>query len=123
MSSFIAKPKAKQSARAGKPASKTHRDLAARKLKMAGLLADGGMPDEARAPLLDAALAMSRALAVETRVLEPGALDDIMSPPLAAAWGKHAVAIQDFMAQPTAAGSKAVSAMEELLGIPDDCPF
>ena len=103
--------------------AKTHRDLAARKLKMARLLADGGLPDEARAPLLDAALAMSRALAVETRVPEPGALDDIMSPPLAAAWGKHAVAIQDFMAQPATAGGKAVRAMEELLGIPDDCPF
>jgi hypothetical protein len=46
-----------------------------------------------------------------------------MSPPLAAAWGKHAVAIQDFMAQPATAGGKAVRAMEELLGIPDDCPF
>ena len=103
--------------------AKTHRDLAARKLKMACLLADGGMPDEACAPLLDAALALGRALAVETRVPEPGALADIMSPPLAAVWGKHAVAIQDFMAQPTAAGSKAVSAMEELPGIPDDCPF
>ncbi|MCC6820073.1 MAG: DEAD/DEAH box helicase, partial [Verrucomicrobia subdivision 3 bacterium] len=37
--------------------AKAHRDLAARKLKMARLLADGGLPDEARTPLLDAALA------------------------------------------------------------------
>jgi hypothetical protein len=103
--------------------AKAHRDLAARKLKMARLLADGGLPDEARAPLLDAALAISRALAVEARLPEPGALADISSPPMAAAWGQYAIAIQDFMARPDADSGKAARAMEELLGIPDDCPF
>ncbi len=100
-----------------------HRDLAARKLKMARLLTEGGLPDEARAPLLDAALAMSRALAVESRLPEPGVLDDILSPPLDAAWGRHAISIQDFLAQPNADRDRATRAMEELLGIPDDCPF
>ncbi len=103
--------------------AKAHRDLAARKLKMVRLLTDGGMADEARAPLLDAALAMSRALAAEARLPEPEAPDDILSPPLAAAWGKQAIAIQDFMAQPNADGDRATRAMEGLLGIPDDCPF
>ncbi|MSU63835.1 MAG: hypothetical protein EXS31_15785 [Pedosphaera sp.] len=100
-----------------------HHDLAARKLKMVRLLTNGGLPDEARTPLLDAALAMSRALAVESRLPEPGTLGDILSPPLAAAWGQHAIAIQDFMAQPNADLYQATRAMEELLGIPDDCPF
>ncbi len=103
--------------------AKTYRDLAARKLKMARLLADGGMGDEARTPLLDAALAMSRALAVEARLPEPGSLEDIKSPPLATAWGKHVIAIQDFMVQPNADRYGATRAMEALLGIPDDCPF
>nr|MBP9902981.1 hypothetical protein [Verrucomicrobiota bacterium] len=103
--------------------AKAHRDLAARKLKMARLLADGGLPDEARTPLLDAALALSRALAVEARLSEPGSLVDILSPPLAAAWGQHAIAIQDFLAQPNADRYRATRAMEGLLGIPDDCPF
>ncbi|MEI2723451.1 MAG: C-terminal helicase domain-containing protein [Verrucomicrobiota bacterium] len=103
--------------------AKAHRDLAARKLKMARLLADGGLPDEARTPLLDAALALSRALAVEAQLPEPGSLVDILSPPLAAAWGQHAIAIQDFLAQPNADRYRATRAMEGLLGIPDDCPF
>ena len=66
---------------------------------------------------------MSRALAVENRLPEPGSLDDILSPPLAAAWGKHAVAIQDFLAQPGANRDRAMLVLEELLGIADDCPF
>jgi superfamily II DNA or RNA helicase len=103
--------------------ARTHRDFAARKLKMARLLAEGGLPEEARTPMLDAALALSRALAVEARLPEPGALDEITSPPLAAAWGKHAAAIQDFLAAPAADGYNARHAMGELLGIPDDCPF
>ena len=103
--------------------ARTHRDFAARKLKMARLLTDGGLPEEGRAPLPDAALALSRALAVETRLPEPGALEEITSSPLAAAWGKHAGAIQDFVARPDAAGEPALRAMEELLGIADDCPF
>ena len=103
--------------------ARTHRDLATRKLKMARLLTDGGMADEARAPLLDAALALSRALALETRVPEPGALDDILSPPLAVAWGPHAIVVRDFLAQPAADCHRALRAMEELMDIPDDCPF
>ena len=90
---------------------------------MARLLTDGGMADEARAPLLDAALALSRALALETRVPEPGALDDILSPPLAVAWGPHAIVVRDFLAQPAADCHRALRAMEELMDIPDDCPF
>lgn len=82
--------------------AKTHRDLATHKLKMARLLADGGLADEARPPLLDAALALSRALAVESRLPEPGLLNDALLPPLAAAWGTHAVTIREFLGQPNA---------------------
>jgi hypothetical protein len=103
--------------------AQAHRTGATRKLKMARLLADGGMGDEARAPLLDAALAISRALAVEARLPEPGSLEDIKSPPLARAWGQHMMAIQDYIAQPHADRHRATRAMEELLGLPDDCPF
>jgi hypothetical protein len=91
--------------------AKTHRELAARKLKMARLLADGGLPDEARAPLLDAALILGRALAVESRLPEPGSLDDALTPPLAAAWGAHAVAIREFHAQPAADCKGAMEAL------------
>ena len=103
--------------------AKAHRDLAARKLKMARLLADGGLPDEARAPLLDAALALGRALAVEARVPEPGALDDIMLPPLAAVWGAPVAVLHDFMSRPGADGRALTQAMESMLNTRDDCPF
>jgi hypothetical protein len=95
--------------------AKAHRDLAARKLKMARLLADGGMADEARPPLLDAALALSRALAVETRLPEPASLDEAVLPPLAAAWGVHAGTVREFLAQPGADGRAATGAVAALL--------
>jgi hypothetical protein len=63
-----------------------HRAHATRKLKMARLLGDGGMTDEVRAPLLDAAFALARALAVELRAPEPASLDDALLPPLSRGW-------------------------------------
>lgn len=103
--------------------AKAHRDLATRKLKMSRLLADGGMADEARPPLLDAALALSRALAVESRLPEPGDLEAALQPPLAAAWGTAVAALHDFLSQPAADGQALMTLMEKLLNLPDDCPF
>lgn len=103
--------------------AKAHRDRAARKLKMARLLADGGLADEARTPLLDAALAMSRALAVENRLPEPGDLEAALQPPLAAAWGAPVTALHDFVSQPAADGQALTQAMDGLLNPEDDCPF
>ncbi|MSU57167.1 MAG: DEAD/DEAH box helicase [Pedosphaera sp.] len=103
--------------------AQAHRDLAARKLRMARLLAGGGMPDEARGPLLDAALGLSRAWAVENRLPEPGKLEDAFQPPLAAAWGAPMAALQDFVSQPTADGQGLMKAMEDRLNARDDCPF
>ncbi|MBI5383231.1 MAG: DEAD/DEAH box helicase [Verrucomicrobia bacterium] len=95
--------------------AKTHRELAARKLKMARLLADGGLAEEARPPLIDAALALSRALAVESRLPEPGSLEDALLPPLASAWGAQAGPIHEFLAQPGADGRAASRAVAALL--------
>ena len=103
--------------------AQAHRDLATRKLKMARLLADGGMADEARTPLLDAALALSRGLAVENRLPEPGAIEAALEPPLAAAWGKTVAALHDFASQPVADGNALACAMDGLLNPLDDCPF
>ncbi|MBI3852027.1 MAG: DEAD/DEAH box helicase [Verrucomicrobia bacterium] len=63
-----------------------HRAQAARKLKMAQLLGGGGMADETRAPLLDAALSLGRALATEARLPEPATLDEALLPPLSHCW-------------------------------------
>ncbi len=103
--------------------ARTHRDLAARKLKMARLLAGGGMAEEARAPFLDAALALSRAMAVENRLPEPAAIEDALQPPLAAVWGAPVAMLRDFASQPAAEGNALAGALDGLLKSVDDCPF
>lgn len=95
--------------------AKVHRDLAARKLKMARLLTDGGMAAEAREPLLAAALAIGSALAVENRLPEPGSLADVFSPPLAAAWPASVAILRDFSNQPEADGAALIQVLNESL--------
>jgi len=103
--------------------ARVHRDLATRKLRMARLLADGGMAEETRLPLIEAALALTRALAIESRLPEPGAIEDTFQPLLAAAWGASVALLQDFVNQPTADGQALIQAMETLLNTQDDCPL
>ena len=95
--------------------ARAHRDVAARKLKMSRLLAAGGLADEARPPLIDAALALGRALAIETRLPEPGALDEALLAPLAATWGAQALAVREFHEQAATDGQAAAEAIESLL--------
>jgi hypothetical protein len=95
--------------------AKARREMAARKLKMARLLTDGGMAAEAREPLLAAALAIGSALAVENRLPEPGLLDDIFSPPLAAAWGASVALLRDFSNQPEVDGAALIQVLNDLL--------
>ena len=78
--------------------AEAHRALAARKLKMARLLGEGGLDDEVRPPLLDASLVLARALAVEARLPEPAALDDALLPPLSNAWGEALPSLRNFVA-------------------------
>jgi hypothetical protein len=66
--------------------AKAHRELAARKLKMARLLGEGGLAEEARAALLEAVHPLGRALAIEARLPEPPTLDDALLPPLSHCW-------------------------------------
>jgi hypothetical protein len=95
--------------------SRAHRDLAARKFKMARLLAEGGMTEEARPPLLDAALALGRALAIEARLPEPDTIGEALLPPLAAAWGVRGGAIREFVANEGANCKAATDSLDELL--------
>ena len=73
-----------------------HRQLAARKLKMARVLSDGGLAEEARASLLEAVLPLSCALAVEQRLPEPAALDEALLPPLSSAWKEALLLLREF---------------------------
>ncbi len=73
-----------------------HRQLAARKLKMARVVADAGLEEDARAPLLDAILALSRAHAVEQRLPEPALVNEAMLPPLSPSWKQALPLLREF---------------------------
>ncbi len=90
-----------------------HRAHAARKLKMARLLGDGGLDEEARAPLLEAALALGRALAVEARLPEPASLDDALLPPLTHCWRASQGPLRSAVADATQPWRVFLSALEK----------
>ncbi len=77
-----------------------HRTTAERKLKMAHLLGDGGLAEEARSPLLEAAHAVAHALAVEHRLPPPTELPDALRAPLSQAWPDALPLIRAFVADP-----------------------
>jgi superfamily II DNA or RNA helicase len=77
-----------------------HRAVANRKLKMARLLGEGGLDAEARAPLLEAVLALGRALAVENRLPEPAALEETLLAPLSHCWAAVLPALRNLTASP-----------------------
>jgi hypothetical protein len=80
-----------------------HRQQAARKIKMARLLGEGELSEEARAALLEAMLPLGRALAIEGRLPEPSALDQVLLPPLAHQWRHALTPLREFATNAAAA--------------------
>jgi hypothetical protein len=76
------------------------RQTATRKIKMARLLAEGDLHEEARAALLDAILPLARALAVENRLPEPAALEEATLAPLSLCWKEALSGLRSFVADP-----------------------
>ena len=76
------------------------RQLAARKLKMARVLDQAGLDQEARAALLEGLQPLSCALAVENRLPEPAALKDFLLPPISHCWQEALPLLRDFSADP-----------------------
>ncbi len=93
-----------------------HRRQAARKLKMAVLLGGGGLLEEEREALLQSGLWLSKALAVENRVAEPGTLEDALRPPHALFWGDHLGILRAYAADPSVAPTPAATALRALAG-------
>lgn len=91
-----------------------HRAQAARRLKMARVLGNGGLDDEVRAPLLDAALSLARALAIESRQPEPDTLDQALLRPLAAVWGEALAPLREFAAHPAEPWLPLATALERV---------
>jgi hypothetical protein len=75
-----------------------HRQRAARKLKMARVLCDAGLSEEARAALLEALPPLGCALALQHRFPEPASLDDALLPPLSSCWKEALPLLREFTA-------------------------
>ena len=90
------------------------RQRAARKLKMAAVLAGGGLSEEARAALLDAVLPLGCALAVENRLPEPAALQDALLPPLGLHWKDALSILRGFVQDATQPVAPAVAALDRI---------
>jgi hypothetical protein len=77
-----------------------HRQRAARKLKMARVLCDAGLSEEARAALLEAVPPLSCALAVQHRFPEPASPEHALLPPLSSCWKGALPLLRDFTSDP-----------------------
>lgn len=77
-----------------------HSRQAARKCKMARLLAQGELTEEALDALQEGLLSIGRALAVEQRLAEPEDLQATLLPPLAQAWKESLPVIRQFVQEP-----------------------
>jgi superfamily II DNA or RNA helicase len=100
-----------------------HHDQAGRKLKMARILAAGGMIEETRAPLLEAILALSHAMSIEARQPAPGSMEDAVRPPLLGLWGVHAACVRDYAVQSTADDRLVTAALAQILEERTRTPF
>ena len=90
------------------------RQRAARKLKMAALLAGGGFSEEARAALVDAVLPLGCALAVENRLPEPASPQDALLPPLSLAWKDALPILREFIQDASKPVAPAAAALERI---------
>lgn len=91
-----------------------HRRVAARKLRMAMVLARGELEEEARQAALEALEPLGRALAVENHLPEPISLEDALLPPLAPAWKEALPALCDFLREATKPVLPLVAVLERL---------
>lgn len=93
---------------------RSHRDQAARQLKMARLLAEGGFGDEAQPVFLATILSLGRSLAVERRLPEPSDAKDTLQPPLSHAWAGELPKLTAFLENPGANWKAAADSLSTL---------
>lgn len=90
------------------------RSQAERKLRMARVLAEAGMAEEARVPAGESWLALSRALSLEHFRPEPASLEEALCPP-ARIWLKNnATAVAEFLSRKASSWPEALSALSSL---------
>jgi hypothetical protein len=93
-----------------------HRQQAGRKLKMARLLAAGGLVEEEREALLHSASWLARALAVENQIQEPAELSESLRAPGSLFWGQAAAALKEYLTDASAPSGPVADAIQTLLG-------
>ena len=94
----------------------SYRQQAGRKLKMAGLLENGGLFEEAHEALLEAVLPLGRALAVEGRMPEPSSVELALLAPLAAMWKEALPLIREFVQGSAASLPAVLEALQKVSG-------
>jgi hypothetical protein len=94
--------------------SAAHRRNAARKIRMASVLAEGGLDEEARMALLDAIEPLGRALAVENRLPEPECLEEALLPPLNSAWQGALTQLRAFLRNTSHPIAPVVAMLEKI---------
>jgi hypothetical protein len=96
--------------------AQAHRQQAGRKLKMARLLAAGGLLEEERGALLQSASWLARALAVENHIQEPAELGESLRAPGSIFWGSAAAVLMKYSADASAPSGPVTEAIQNLLG-------
>jgi len=94
-----------------------HRELAARKFKMARVLDGAGLAEEARAALLQGLLPLGCALALEQRMPEPDALDALLLPPLSSSWREALPLVREFTNEVTRPVPPLLEALARLVPV------
>jgi hypothetical protein len=93
-----------------------HRQQAGRKLKMARLLAAGGLLEEEREALLHSAAWLAKALAVENHAQEPAELSDSLRAPGSIFWGSAAAVVKEYAGNASCPSGQISEAIQNLLG-------
>jgi hypothetical protein len=96
--------------------AEAHRQQAGRKLKMARLLAAGGLAEEEREALLHSASWLAKALAVESRAREPAELSESLRAPGSILWGHAAVILKEYALDASAPSGPLSDAIQTFLG-------
>ncbi len=96
-----------------------HRQVAARKLKMARALGAEELLEETRDALLAALHATGRALAIQHRLPEPGAPKDGVLPPLALHWAESLPVLHAFLGNPAHEWKPVTEALAKALTQPE----
>ena len=97
-------------------AIKEFREIAARKLKMARVLADAELDAEARPPLLEAAKQTMKALAIFHREEAPSELRESLKPPFSFHWGEALLDLKGFIVDENTDLKLMADALETCLG-------